>query len=83
MIFLMMFSTSCWPQRRPKNALTMYHEAVPNKLPYKWIKKYGLMTVETSNILIFKQDESNALDSAQKVVQYNKIFDELKDIHEV
>jgi hypothetical protein len=54
----------------------------PNKLPYKWIKKYDLMTVKTSNILIFKQEEGDALDSAQEVVHYSKIFDVLRDIHE-
>ena len=61
----------------------VYHEAVPSKLPYKWINKYGQMTVRSSKLLIFKQDEGNALDSAQMVVHYNKIFDVLKDIHEV
>jgi hypothetical protein len=55
----------------------------PRKLPYKWIKKYDLMTGETSNILIFKQEEGHALDSTQKVVQYSKIFYVLRDIHEV
>ena len=55
----------------------------PNKLSYKWTKKYDLLTVETSNILISKQTEDDALESAQKVVQYSKMFDVLRNIHEV
>ena len=56
---------------------------VPNKMAYKWIKKYDILMVETSNILIYRQAEGNALDSAQKVVHYSKIFDVLRDIHEL
>ena len=56
---------------------------VPNKMAYKWIKKYEILMVETSNILIYKQAEGDALDSAQKVVHYSKMFDVLRDVHEL
>lgn len=56
---------------------------IPNKVGYKWVKKYAIMTIDTSNILIYKQDEGEALDSCQKVVSYSKIFDVLRQIHEL
>ena len=55
----------------------------PNKLPYKWIKKHDLLTVKTGHILIYKQTEGNALDSAQKVVKCSNMLDVLRNIHEV
>jgi hypothetical protein len=39
----------------------------PNKIAFKWIKKYDLLTVNTSNILIYKQEDGAALDTCQKV----------------
>ena len=56
---------------------------LPNKVGYKWVKKYAIKTVDTSNILIFKQGEGEALDTCQKVVSYSKIFDVLRQIHEL
>ncbi|KAL3802508.1 hypothetical protein HJC23_012527 [Cyclotella cryptica] len=56
---------------------------IPNKVGYKWVKKFSILTIDTSNILIFKQDETEALDSCKKVVSYSKIFDVLRQIHEL
>lgn len=56
---------------------------IPNKVGYKWIKNYDIMTVKTSNILIFNQADDDALDNCQKVVKYSSFFNVLQDIHEV
>lgn len=56
---------------------------IPNKVGYKWVKKFSILTIDTSQILIFKQDEGEALDSCKKVVSYSKIFDVLRQIHEL
>ena len=56
---------------------------IPNKVGYKWEKKYDILTVDTSHILIFKQENGEALDSCKKVVSYGRIFDVLRQIHEL
>lgn len=57
--------------------------SIPNKVGYKWMKKFDIRTVDTSNVLIFKQVEGEALDACQKVVKYSKIFDVVRNIHEL
>ena len=57
--------------------------SIPNKVGYKWMKKFDIHTVDTSNVLIFKQAEGEALDACQKVVKYSKIFDVVRNIHEL
>ncbi len=44
--------------------------------------KYDLLTVDTSNVLIYKQ-EDEAIDTCQKVPKYSFIFDVIHEIHEV
>ena len=46
--------------------------SIPNKVGHKWMKKLDIRTVDTSNVLIFKQAEGEALDACQKVVKYSK-----------
>ena len=58
-------------------------KSYPNKIAYKWIKKYDLLTVGTSNVLIYKQEDGAALDTCQKVPKYSFIFDVIREIHEV
>ena len=41
------------------------------------------MTVEKSNIRIYKQPEGAALDSSQKIAKYTNLFDVIQDIHEL
>ena len=55
----------------------------PHKIAYRWLKQYELLTVETSNVLIFKQPVGAALDCCKKVVSYGKMFDAIREIHEV
>jgi hypothetical protein len=57
--------------------------SIPNKVGYKWIKKYDVHIVDTSHILIFKQAEGEALDACQRVAKYSRIFDVLREIHEL
>ena len=35
-------------------------KSYPNKIAYTWIKKYDLLTVDTSNIFIYKQEDGAA-----------------------
>jgi hypothetical protein len=58
-------------------------KSIPNKVGYKWIKKYGIHIVDTSQILIFKQADGEALDACHRVVKYGRIFDLLREIHEL
>jgi hypothetical protein len=55
----------------------------PNKIAYKWIKKYALLTTDTSNVLIYKQEAGAALDTCRKVSKYSLIFEVIREIHEV
>lgn len=57
--------------------------SIPNKLGYKWIKRYDITTVDTRHVLIFKQADGEALDTCCKVVKYSQIFDVVRKIHEV
>jgi hypothetical protein len=57
--------------------------SIPNKVGYKWIKKYDIHIVDTSHILIFKQADGEALDACQRVAKYSRIFDALREIHEL
>ena len=57
--------------------------SIPNKVGYKWIKKYDVHIVDTSHILIFKQADGEALDACQRVVKYSRIFDVFREIHEL
>ncbi len=41
----------------------------PNKVAYKWAKRYDLMVVQSSQVLIYKQPEGFPLDICQKVVK--------------
>jgi hypothetical protein len=50
-------------------------KSYPNKVAYKWMKRYDLLVVNTSNTLIFKEKTGAALDSCQRVVQYSHVFD--------
>jgi hypothetical protein len=45
-----------------------------NKIAYKWLMGYHLLVLDTNNLMIFKQKSCAALDSCQKVVQYNFAF---------
>ena len=58
-------------------------KSYPNKIAYKWIKNYDLLTVDTSNVLIYKEEDGAALDRCQKVPRYSFIFDVIPEIHEV
>jgi flagellar hook-basal body complex protein FliE len=58
-------------------------KSVPNKVGYKWIKKYDIHIVDTNHILIFKQTDGEALDACHRVVKYGSIFDVLREIHEL
>jgi hypothetical protein len=55
----------------------------PNKTAYKWIKKYDLLTIDTSNILVYKQAAGAALDKCQKVAKYCILFNDVWEINEV
>ena len=55
----------------------------PNKIAYKRIKKYDLLTIDTSNILVYKQAAGAALDKCQKVAKYCILFSVVWEIHEV
>jgi cobalamin biosynthesis protein CobT len=57
-------------------------KSIPNKVGYKWIKKYDIHIVDTSHILIFKQ-AGEALDACHRVVKYGSIFCVLREIHEL
>ena len=34
----------------------------PNKIAYKWVKRYDVMVVESSNGLIYKQEDGSPFD---------------------
>jgi hypothetical protein len=57
--------------------------SIPNKVGFRRMKMFDICTVDTSNVLIFKQAEDEALDACQKVVKYSKIFDVVQNIHEL
>jgi lipopolysaccharide biosynthesis protein len=55
----------------------------PNKIAYKWVKRYDVMVVESSNVLIYKQEDGSPLDSCKKVVKYSNRFDAVCELHEM
>ncbi len=55
----------------------------PNKIAYKWVKRYDIKVVQNSNILFFKQPEGLPLDLCQQVVKYSNVFDAIHEIHEL
>ena len=55
----------------------------PNKVAYKWVKQYDLMVVQSSQILIYKQEEGSPLDLCQQVVKYSNLFDAICEIHDL
>ena len=55
----------------------------PNKVAYKWVKRYDLKVVQSSQILIYKQAEGSPLDLCQQVVKYSNMFDAIHEIHEL
>jgi hypothetical protein len=50
-------------------------KSIPNRVGHKRIKKYDILSVEVSKILIFKQADGEALHACHKVVKYSNIFD--------
>ena len=58
-------------------------KSYPNKVAYKWVKRYDLMVVQSSRILIYKQEEGSPLDLCQQVVKYSNLFDAIREIHEL
>jgi hypothetical protein len=46
----------------------------PNKVAYKWVKRYDLLVINTSNTLICKQEPGAALDSCLRVAHYSNVF---------
>ncbi len=69
MNFLLLLRTAT-PERR-----VSIMRSYPNKVAYKWVKRYDLLVVSTSNTLIYKQDSGAALDSCLRVAHYSNIFD--------
>ena len=57
--------------------------SIPNKVGYKWMKKFDICTVDTSNVLIFKLAEGEASDVCQMAVKYRKTFDVVRNIDEL
>ena len=55
----------------------------PNKIAYKWVKRYDIKVVQNSNILFFKQPEGSPLDLCQQVIKYSNVFDAIREIHEL
>ena len=53
----------------------------PNKIAYKWVKCYDVMVVESSNVLIYKQEDGSPLDSCKKVMKYSNLFDAVCELH--
>jgi hypothetical protein len=41
------------------------------------------MVVQSSQILIYKQEEESPLDLCQQVVKYSNLFDAIREIHEL
>jgi hypothetical protein len=55
----------------------------PNKIAYTWVKRYDIMVVESSNVLIYKQKDGSPLDSCKKVMEYSNIFDAVCEIYQM
>ena len=55
----------------------------PNKIAYKCVKRYDVMVVKTSNVLIYKQEDGSPLDSCKKVMKYSNLFDAVCELHEM
>lgn len=55
----------------------------PHKIAYKWLNKYDVLVINTSRTLIFKQGAGLALDSCQRVANYGRVFDVVREIHEL
>ena len=55
----------------------------PNKIAYKWVKCYDVMVVESSNVLIYKQEDGSLVDSCKKVVKYSNLFNAVCELHEM
>ena len=77
MNFLLLLRTAT-PERR-----VSIMRSYPNKVAYKWVKRYDLLVVSTSNTLIYKQDSGAALDSCLRVAHYSNVFDVVRKIHEL
>jgi hypothetical protein len=58
-------------------------KSYPNKVAYKWVKRYDLLVVNTSNTLIYKQEPGAALDSCLRVAHYSNVFNVVREIHEL
>jgi hypothetical protein len=58
-----------------ENKRVQFMKSYPNKIAYKWLKRYDLLIVDTRNILIYKQTGGAALDLCQRVVPYSSVFD--------
>ena len=58
-------------------------KSYPNDIAYKWMKKYDMLTIDTSNVLVYKQVPGAALDIGQKVHKYSIILDAIRIIHEI
>jgi hypothetical protein len=67
---------------KPERKLSIMR-SYPNKSAYKWVKRYDLLVINTSNTLIYKQEPGAAFDSCRRVAHYSNVFNVVRDIHEL